>query len=292
MNDRITLNNDITMPALGFGVFQTPPAETAASVAEALRVGYRLIDTAAAYGNEREVGEAVRASGLDRSEVFIETKLWISDYGYEEALNGFDKSAGKLGVDTIDLLLLHQPLTSDFDKTIGAYKALETLLADGRVRSIGVSNFMPEVLERLLAATDVVPAVNQVEVHPFFSQSDVQKADAGHGILTQAWSPMGGITSYGGSDRSTFDDPVIGEIAAQHGKTPAQVMLRWHLQQGRSAIPKSVRPERITANFDVFDFELTEEELARIDALETGVRSGPDPDSITLASFARDIPEA
>ena len=152
---------------------------------------------------------------------------------------------------------------------------------------------MPDVLERLLAETEIIPAVNQVEGHPYFSQPDVQKADAEHGILTQAWSPMGGITSYrGDSNRTTFDDLVIGEIAQAHGRTPAQVMLRWHLQQGRSAIPKSVKPERIASNFDVFDFELTADELARIDALDTGVRSGPDPDTITLESFHRDIPEA
>lgn len=293
MNKNLILNNGVEMPALGFGVFQTPPEQTVASVAEALKVGYRLIDTAAAYGNEREVGEGIRASSLDRSEVFIETKLWISDYGYDQALHAFDKSAGKLGIETIDLLLLHQPLTAAFDKTIGAYTALETLLADGRVRAIGVSNFMPDVLARLLAETTVVPAVNQVEVHPYFAQPDVQKTDAQHGILTQAWSPMGGITSYGGnSSQSTFNDPVIGQIAAAHGATPAQVMLRWHLQQGRSAIPKSVKPERIAANFDVFGFELSGDELATIDDLDTGVRSGPDPDSITLESFGRDIPEA
>ena len=289
----ITLNNGVTMPALGFGVFQTPPEQTVASVVEALRVGYRLIDTAASYFNEREVGEGIRQSGLDRSEVFIETKLWISDYGYDQALHAFDKSAGKLGVDTIDLLLLHQPLPTDFDKTIGAYKALETLLADGRVRAIGVSNFMPDVLARLLDQTRVVPAVNQVEVHPYFAQPDVQKADAAHGILTQAWSPMGGITSYrGDSSRSTFNDPVIGEVAKVHGKTPAQVMLRWHLQQGRSAIPKSVNPERIGSNLDVFDFELSVDELAEIDALDTGVRGGPEPAAVTLEAFHRDIPEA
>lgn len=293
MNQNITLNNGIEIPALGFGVFQTPPEETASSVSEALRIGYRLIDTAASYGNEREVGEGIRASGLDRSEVFVETKLWISDYGYDEALHGFDKSAGKLGLEQIDLLLLHQPLTAEFDKTIGAYKALEKLLADGKVRAIGVSNFMPDVLERLLAETGVVPAVNQVEVHPYFTQPEVQATGRAHGILTQAWSPIGGITSYGGdSSRSTFNDSVIGEIAKAHAKTPAQVMLRWHLQQGRSAIPKSVKPERIAANFDVFGFELTADELSRIDALDTGVRRGPDPDSITLETFHRDIPEA
>ena len=289
----VTLNNGIEMPALGFGVFQTPPDTTAESVAEALRVGYRLIDTAAAYGNEHEVGDAIRGSGIDRAEVFIETKLWISDYGYAPALHAFDKAAGKLGVDYIDLLLLHQPLTADFEKTIGAYQALEMLLADGRVRAIGVSNFMPEVLANLLKHTSVVPAVNQVELHPYFTQQDVQAADAEHGILTQAWSPMGGITSYAGdASHSTFNDPVIGEIAKAHDRTPAQVMLRWHLQEGRSAIPKSVNPQRIAANFDVFDFELTADELARIDGLDTGVRGGPDPSAITLEAFGRDIPEA
>jgi diketogulonate reductase-like aldo/keto reductase len=289
----LTFNNGIEMPALGFGVFQTPPETTSSSVAEALRVGYRLIDTAASYFNEREVGEGIRRSGLDRSEVFIETKLWISDYGYDEALHAFDKSAGKLGVEQIDLLLLHQPLTTDFGRTIGAYKALETLLADGRVRAIGVSNFMPGDLAALLEQTDVVPAVNQVEVHPYFTQPEVQKANAEHGVLTQAWSPMGGITSYrGDSSRSTFNDPVIGEIADVHGKTPAQVMLRWHVQEGRSAIPKSVNPERIASNFDVFDFELSTAQLGAIDALDTGVRGGPDPASVTLEAFHRDIPEA
>lgn len=281
------------MPALGFGVFQTPPEQTVASVEEALNVGYRLIDTAAVYGNEQEVGEAIRRSGIERSEIFVETKLWISDYGYDQALHSFEKSARKLGVDYIDLLLLHQPLTADFERTLGAYKALEELLADGKVRAIGVSNFMPDVLNRLIDATDVLPAVNQIEGHPYFSQPEVQQANATHGILTQAWSPMGGITSYrGDSSRSTFNEPVLGEIAAAHGKSPAQVMLRWHLQERRSAIPKSVKPARIAQNFEVFDFELSTEELATIDALDTGVRSGPDPDSITLENFHLDIPEA
>jgi len=293
MNTNVTLNNGVEMPALGFGVFQTPPETTAASVAEALRVGYRLIDTAASYFNEREVGEGIRRTGLDRSEVFIETKVWISDYGYDETLHAFDKSAGKLGVDQIDLLLLHQPVPTQFDKTIGAYKALEKLLADGNVSAIGVSNVMPDVLAKLLAQTDVVPAVNQVEVHPYFTQPAAQAANAEYGILTQAWSPMGGITSYrGDSGRSTFNDPVIGEIAAAHGKTPAQVMLRWHLQEGRSAIPKSVNPDRIAANFDVFDFTLTAGQLADLDALDTGVRGGPEPETVTLEAFHRDIPEA
>jgi diketogulonate reductase-like aldo/keto reductase len=288
-----TLNNGVQIPSLGFGVFQTPPDETVTAVQTALEVGYRHIDTAAAYGNERQVGEALRRSDVDRSDVFVETKIWISDYGYDEALHAFDKSAGKLGIDQIDLLILHQPLPGEFDVTIGAYRALEQLLADGKVRAIGVSNFLPEHLIRLLAETSVVPAVNQVEVHPYFRQSEVLAADAEHGILSQAWSPIGGITFYrGGSHGSTLQDPVIGEIAAAHGRTPAQVMLRWHLRQGRQVIPKSVTPSRIRENFDVFGFDLTGEQLAAIDALDTGVRGGPEPADITRANFGREIDEA
>jgi diketogulonate reductase-like aldo/keto reductase len=292
MSMDVTLNNGVEMPALGFGVFQTPPDVTAASVAEALRVGYRLTDTAASYFNEREVGEGIRRSGLDRSEVFIETKVWISDYGYDQALHAFDKSADKLGVEQIDLLLLHQPVPTQFGNTVDAYRALEKLLAEGRVRAIGVSNFMPDVLAALLDRSSVIPAVNQVELHPYFTQPDVQQANAKHGIRTQAWSPMGGITSYRGGGQSTFDDPVIGQIAAGHGKTPAQVMLRWHLQEGRSAIPKSVNPQRIAANFNVFDFELTTDQITAIDDLNTGVRGGPEPETVTPEAFGRDIPEA
>ena len=289
----ITLNNGIEMPALGFGVFQTPPDETAAAVAEALRVGYRHIDTAAAYANERGVGEAVRQSGLDRNGLFIETKVWISDYGYDETLHAFDKSARKLGVDQIDLLILHQALPSEFDRTLAAYRALETLLADGKVRAIGVSNFMVDHLERLLTETSVVPAVNQIEVHPYFQQRAVETANTAAGIVTQAWSPIGGITFYReGKHSSALADPTIGEIARGHGKSPAQVMLRWHLQQGRSVIPKSVKPTRIAENFDVFDFDLDPQQLASIDALETGIRGGPAPEKITLAAFGREIPEA
>lgn len=288
----LTLNDNIQMPALGFGVFQTPPDVTTDAVSAALQTGYRLIDTAAAYGNEREVGEAIRRSGLPREEVFIETKVWISDYGYEATLHAFDKSAGKLGVEQIDLFILHQALPSRFDLTQEAYRALETLLADGKVRAIGVSNFMPEHLDALTKQATVRPAVNQIEVHPYFTQPAVQTADAEHGILTQAWSPIGGITSYRGTGTSTFDDPAIAAIAQAHGKTPAQVMIRWHLQEGRSAIPKSVRPERVAENFDVFDFELTSDELATLDSLDTGVRGGPEPKDITLENFGRTIPEA
>ncbi len=291
----LTLNNGVQLPALGFGVFQTPAEETVTSVTSALQSGYRHIDTAAAYGNERQVGEAITRSGVDRAEVFVETKVWISDYGYDATLHAFDKGAAKLGVEQLDLLILHQPLPSRFDLTIEAYRALEKLLADGKVRAIGVSNFMPEHLEPLLAQTDVVPAVNQIELHPYFQQKELQALHASHGILTQAWSPIGGITFYRGDDgeqRSTLQDPVINEIGGAYGKSPAQVMLRWHLQAGRSAIPKSVTPARIAENFDVAGFELTAAEIARIDALDTGSRGGPEPADITLENFGMPIPEA
>jgi diketogulonate reductase-like aldo/keto reductase len=292
MTNTITLNNGVDLPPLGFGVFQTPADETAVAVAEALRVGYRHIDTAAAYGNERGVGDAIRGSDLARDEIFVETKLWISDYGYDAALHGFEKSAAKLGVDQIDLLLLHQPLTTNFDRTLGAYRALEKLYADGKVRAIGVSNFMPAVLNDLLEKTEIVPAVNQIEVHPYFQQRELQALHAEHGILTQAWSPIGGVTIYGDGQKPTLENEVIGQIAKAHGKSPAQVMLRWHVQEGRSAIPKSVKPHRIAENFDVFDFELTSNELAAIDALDTGVRGGPEPSDITLENYGMPIPEA
>jgi diketogulonate reductase-like aldo/keto reductase len=289
----LQLNDGVDMPALGFGVFQTPPDETKAAVRTALEVGYRHIDTAAAYGNEREVGEAIRDSGIPHDQVFIETKVWISDYGFEETLHAFDKSAGKLGVDQIDLFILHQPLPSAFDRTIAAYQALEQLRSDGKVRSIGVSNFMTDHLERLLADTEVVPTVNQLEIHPYFQQSDVLDLDDRNGILNQAWSPIGGITFYReGGGTSTLEDPTIQEIGQTHGKTPAQVMLRWHLQRGRSAIPKSVKPERIAENFDVFDYELTPDELSKVDGLDQGVRRGPEPIEIDLESYGRAIPEA
>jgi 2,5-diketo-D-gluconate reductase A len=292
----LTLNNGITMPALGLGVFQSAPEQTTAAVEAALAAGYRHIDTAAAYGNEREVGEGITNSGLDRSDVFIETKVWVSDYGYDQTLHAWEKAVGKLGIDYLDLLILHQPAPDRFDKTIAAYKALETLLADGRVRAIGVSNFMPHHLKQLLEETDIIPAVNQIELHPYFTQPDVQAINAEHGILTQAWSPIGGITFYpgwGGEDRrNVMQDPAIADVAQRRGKTPAQVMLRWHLQQGRSAIPKSTNAARIAENFDVFDFELSEAELAAIDALDTGVRNGPDPDEAREERFAMVIPEA
>jgi diketogulonate reductase-like aldo/keto reductase len=288
----LVLNNGVTIPALGFGVFQTPPDETAVAVEESLRVGYRHIDTAAGYANERGVGEGVRRSGLARNEVLIETKIWLTDYGYDETLHGFDKSAGKLGVEQIDLLILHQPLWVEFDTTREAYRALERLLADGKVRAIGISNFMPEHIERLMGTAKVVPSVNQIELHPYFQQKAVQAANAKYGILSQAWSPIGGITFYRGNGAQTLSDPVLLDIARKYGKSVAQVMLRWHVQEGRSAIPKSTKPARIAENFAIFDFELTADEIARIDALDTDVRRGPEPESITKTTFNRVIPEA
>ncbi|MEE1799365.1 aldo/keto reductase [Streptomyces sp. JV176] len=291
----LTLNNGVEMPALGLGVFQTPPDETRAAVTAALDLGYRHIDTAAAYGNEREVGQAIHASAVPRDDIFIETKIWINDYGYDETLHAFDKSAAKLGVDRIDLLILHQALPSDFDRTLAAYRALEQLLADGKVRAVGVSNFMVDHLTALLDATAVVPAVNQLEIHPYFQQRAVLDFDDAHGILNQAWSPIGGITfypGYGENRTSVLKDAVVTGIAEAHGKSPAQVLLRWGLQHGRSVIPKSTKRHRIAENADVFDFELTADELKALDALETGRRGGPEPEDVTLATFSRAIPEA
>ncbi|MEV8329184.1 aldo/keto reductase [Streptomyces niveus] len=291
----LTLNNGVEMPALGLGVFQTPPDETRAAVTAALELGYRHIDTAAAYGNEREVGQAIRESAVPRDDLFIETKIWISDYGYDETRHGFDKSAAKLGVDQIDLLILHQALPADFDKTLAAYRALEQLLADGKVRAIGVSNFMVDHLTTLLDTTTVVPAVNQLEIHPYFQQRPVLDYDNDHGILNQAWSPIGGITfypGYGEDRRSVLEDPAVTAIAEAHGKSPAQVLLRWGIQQGRSVIPKSTKRHRIAENVDVFDFALSTDELKTLDALETGLRGGPEPEAVTLANYGRAIPEA
>lgn len=291
----LTLNNNVTMPALGLGVFQSPPEETTAAVLAALDTGYRHIDTAAAYGNEREVGLGIKESGLSRADVFIETKVWVSDYGIQETLHAWEKAVAKLGVDYLDLLILHQPAPARFEKTIQAYQALEKLLGQGKVRAIGVSNFMPLHLQKLLDESNVIPSINQVELHPYFQQQAVQAMDADHGIITQAWSPIGGITFYPGwgDDRvSVLGDPTLAQIAQAHGKSPAQVMLRWHLQEGRSAIPKSTNPARIKENFEVFDFELSAAELAAIDALDTGVRSGPDPDVDRPDRFDTMVPEA
>jgi 2,5-diketo-D-gluconate reductase A len=295
MANELTLNNGVTLPSIGLGVYQSPPAETSAAVEAALKAGYRHIDTAAAYGNERQVGEGIRNSGVDRDEVFLETKIWVSDYGYDETLHAFEKATGKLGFDTVDLLILHQPAPDRFDRTVAAYQALEQLLADGKVRAIGVSNFMRHHLDDLLARTEIVPAVNQIELHPYFAQPDVQAADAEHGILTQAWSPIGGITFYPGwgeDRRNVLEDDTVTSIAAATGKSPAQVLLRWQIQHGRSAIPKSTNPGRIAENFNVFDFELSAEQVTALDGLDTGKRNGPDPDAPMRKDIAeRTIPE-
>jgi diketogulonate reductase-like aldo/keto reductase len=243
------------------------------------------------YGNERAVGKAIADSGLPRHDIFVTTKLNNDAHGYANALRAFDESRERLGFDYIDLYLIHWPLPAR-DQYLESWRALIKLHEDNLARAIGVSNFHQPHLRRIIDETDVVPAVNQIELHPYFAQPDVQKADAENGILTQAWSPIGGITSYRGTRTSTFDDPQIGEIAEAHRKTSAQVMIRWHLQEGRSAIPKSVHPGRIIENFDVFDFELTPDELALIDRLDTGVRGGPEPTAVTLETFGRTIPEA
>ena len=283
------LNNGVTLPQIGFGVYQTPPEETMVAVQAALEVGYRHIDTAAAYGNEKGVGEALRRSGLDRSDVFVETKVWVTDYGYDQTLHAFEKASAKLGLEQIDLLILHQANPTEFDKTIASYKALETLLADGKLRAIGVSNFLPVRLERLLNETEVVPTVNQIEVHPYTQQRELQDFNRAHGILTQAWSPIGGLRTYSNGD-TPLTNPTIVAIGEAHGKSPAQVMLRWHIQEGRQVIPKSVKPARIAENFDVFDFELSGDELVAIDALEQGMTMVPD--DMDFSSFVLDIPEA
>lgn len=284
-----TLNNGVTLPQIGFGVYQTPPEETMVAVQAALEVGYRHIDTAAAYGNEKGVGEALRRSGFDRSDVFVETKVWVTDYGYDQTLHAFEKASAKLGLEQIDLLILHQANPTEFDKTIASYKALETLLADGKLRAIGVSNFLPVRLERLLNETEVVPTVNQIEVHPYTQQRELQDFNRAHGILTQAWSPIGGLRTYSNGD-TPLTNPTIVAIGEANGKSPAQVMLRWHIQEGRQVIPKSVKPARIAENFDVFDFELSREELVAIDALEQGMTMVPD--ELDFNAFVLDIPEA
>ena len=291
----ISLNNGVDLPALGFGVFQAPPEVTQAAVEEALRVGYRMIDTAASYMNEREVGAAIAASGIERSELFVQTKVWVSDYSFDGVLHAFDVSTRKLGLDTVDLYFLHQPLPQHFDSTVAAYHAAERLLSEGRARAIGVSNFSATHLDDFLTQVTVVPAVNQVEVHPYYNQPDLRAAHERLGIVTQAWSPLGGVYVYRPSNpespRNALADPVIEGIAANYGKSPAQVILRWHLDSGRSAVPKSVRPQRIAENFAIFDFALTRDEIAAIDALDTGVRGGPDQDEIDFLSWNRTIPD-
>lgn len=289
----LSLNSGITMPVLGFGVFQSPPEETAAAVETAIADGYRLIDTAASYGNEREVGEGIRASGIDRGEVFVTTKLWYSDYGHDEALVGFEGCLRRLGLDYVDLFLLHHPVPTDFDATVAAYKAIEKVHGEGRARAIGVSNFAERHLENLMQHAKIVPAVNQVELHPFFTQEPLREFHAKHGIRTEAWSPLGGIHRYRPADPdavlNALEHPTVTSIADKHGKTPAQVVLRWHIELGVVPIPKSVKPPRIAENADVFDFELTADEVASIDALDTGVRAGPNPEVLNMTTYPKTV---
>ncbi|WP_202918880.1 aldo/keto reductase [Saccharothrix deserti] len=266
-----TLNNGVTMPQLGFGVFQVSTEDTYDVVREALRVGYRSIDTAAAYGNEEPVGRAIADSGIPRDELFVTTKLWNSHQGYDEAFRAFDASAAKLGLDRIDLYLIHWPAPKQ-DKYVDTWRALGKLHADGRVRAIGVSNFQPAHLERVVDATGAVPAVNQVELHPWLQQAELRAFHVRHGIATEAWSPL----AQGGA---LLSDPVITDIAAKHGRTPAQVVLRWHVQLDNIVIPKSVTPSRIAENFAVFDFRLDGDDMGRIAELDRGERTGPDPDT-------------
>ncbi|MFE3199836.1 aldo/keto reductase [Embleya sp. NPDC055664] len=268
----VTLNNGVTIPQLGFGVFQVGDDEATAAVTNAIEVGYRSIDTAAIYGNEAGVGRALAASSVPREELFVTTKLWNTEQGYDSTLAAFEESARLLGLDYVDMYLIHWPAASR-DRYLDTWRAFEKLLADGRVRTIGVSNFQPEHLTRLLEHTAVMPSVNQVELHPYLQQGRVRAYDRAHAIATEAWSPLG----KGGA---LLADPVITEAARAHGKSPAQVVLRWHLHLGNIVIPKSVTPARIRENFEVFDFDLDAAELDAIGRLDRGERLGPDPDEV------------
>ncbi|GAA2459890.1 MULTISPECIES: aldo/keto reductase [Streptomyces] len=265
----ITLNNGVSMPQLGFGVWQVPDDEAAKAVGTAIEAGYRSIDTAAIYENEKGTGEAIAASGLPREELFVTTKLWNSEQGHDATLRAFDESLARLGLDYVDLYLIHWPVPSK-DLYADTYKAFEKIYADGRAKAIGVSNFLPEHLERLLGETSVVPVLNQIELHPQFQQAEARAFHARHDILTEAWSPLG-------QGRGLLEVPTIVAVARKHGRTPAQVVLRWHLQLGNVVIPKSVTPSRIQENIDVFDFELDADDLAAFAALDEGRRLGPDP---------------
>ena len=265
----VPLTPGVTIPQLGFGVFQVPDPETRAAVETAIAAGYRSFDTAALYGNEAGVGTAIAPSGLQRGEVFVTTKVWNDDQGYESTFQAFGSSLDRLGLGYVDLYLIHWPVPAR-DAYVATWRAFEKLYEDGRARAIGVSNFQPWHLRRLLDETQVVPAVNQVELHPHLQQEELRRFDASHGIVTEAWSPLG--------RGQVLSEPLINALAEKYGKTPAQVVLRWHLQLGNVVIPKSVMPARIRENIQVFDFELADEDLAGIGELDTGTRVGPDPD--------------
>lgn len=269
----LRLNNGVEIPQLGFGVFLVPDTETQAAVSTALEAGYRHIDTAKLYQNEAGVGAAIAQSGIGRDELFVTTKVWNSEQGFDPAIASFEASLDRLGLQVLDLLLIHWPAPA-LNRYVDTWRAFEKLYADGRVRAIGVSNFQIPHLQRLLEETSVVPAINQIELHPLLPQAHLRAFGAEHGILTEAWSPL----ARGGS---VLTEQVIAEIAARVGKTPAQVILRWHLELGNVVIPKSVTPARIRENLDVFDFRLTAEDLQAIAALETGERIGPDPDTFS-----------
>ncbi|WP_027342312.1 aldo/keto reductase [Hamadaea tsunoensis] len=267
----VTLNNGTVMPQLGFGVWQVPDDEAYKAVTAALAAGYRSIDTAKLYFNEEGVGRALAESGVPRADLFVTTKLWNDEHDYDKALRAFDTSLAKLGLDYVDLYLIHWPVPKQ-DRYLDAWKALQKVYADGRAKAIGVSNFRVADLDRVLAGADVAPAVNQIELHPRFSQPELRAYHARHGIHTEAWSPLG-------QGKGLLDDPVLAKIAAAHDRTPAQVVLRWHLQLGNIVIPKSVTPARIAENFDVFDFTLSDDEVAEITAMDRGAggRIGNDP---------------
>jgi 2,5-diketo-D-gluconate reductase A len=262
------LNDGNSIPALGFGVFKVAPSDTEQAVSTALQAGYRHIDTAAVYGNERETGRAVAESGVPRDELYLVTKLWNSEQGYDSTLAAFDVSMERLGIDYLDLYLVHWPMPK-LNKFIDTFKAFAHLRDQGRIRSIGVSNFEPEHINALVDATGIVPAVNQVELHPRLPQTELRELHARLGIATEAWGPLG--------QGSLLTDPAVTAVAEALDRTPAQVLIRWHLQLGNIVIPKSVNPERIASNFDVFDFELSENDIASISSLDDGNRLGPDP---------------
>lgn len=268
----VRLNNGVMMPAIGFGVYQIAPSDTERCVLDALEAGYRMIDTAAAYGNEREVGAAIRASGLKREEVFITSKLWVQDYEYDDALRAFDRSAKLLGFDTVDLYLLHKP----YGNYYAAWRALGRLHKEGRIRAIGVTSFSNERLQDLFLHNEVKPALNQLETHPFFQQRAAEKFLHEEGIVHEAWAP------FAEGQNNLFSNPVLADIAAAHDKTIAQVVLRWLNQRNVVVIPKSVRAERMRENIDIFDFTLTSDEMAAIAALDTG--KSPIYDDMDLAT--------